>query len=104
MSKRNDKNSISMDPQQTARILTAGALGKSGIGRWIVQDGEDGTPLLWHDGIAQPTLIAETDGYVRPELNRIVQRAYDQAPTHRVEIWRDPPSGGFHVRIFDPIE
>ena len=104
MSKRNDKNAISMDPQKTGRILGAREVGKPGLGRWVVQDGAGSTPPAGINGVAQPTLIAESDGYVRPEVNRtILQRDYDQAPIHRVEIWRHPPSGGFHVRIFDAI-
>ena len=104
MSKRNDKNAISMDPQKTAKIFTSREIGKPGIGRWAVQEIVDGAPMSWLDGIARPSLIAESEGYVRPETWRsMVRRDYDQAPTHRVEIWRDPPSGGFHVRIFDEI-
>ena len=93
-----------MDPQKTARVLTARDLGKPGMGRWIVQDAADGAPISWLDGLARPSLIAESPGYVRPEVQRsILRRDYDLAPTHHVEIWRDPPSGGFHVRIFDEI-
>jgi hypothetical protein len=105
MSKRNDKNAISMDPQKTARILTAGDLGRSGMGRWIIQDTRNSAPITWLDGVAHPSLIAESDGYVRPESHHSVfKRDYDRAPTHRVEIWHNPPSGEFHVRIFDEIK
>ena len=102
MNKRNAKNAISMDPQRTARIFTARELGKGGMGRWAVQDPVDGAPIAWLDGVARPSLIAESSGYVLPESHqRIIRDDYDRAPTHRVEIWRDPPSGGFHVRIFE---
>jgi hypothetical protein len=105
MRKASDKNAISMAPQKVARVFTARELGKPGIGRWIEQDTADGAPPSMVDGTVRPFLIAESDSYVRPELYRgLLQRDYDHAPIHRVEIWRHPPSGGFHVRIFDEIK
>lgn len=102
---KSNKNAIVRDPQQSAKILTAKALSRAGEGRWIVQDEAGGAPIKWEHGLAAPRLIGESSGYVRPDPARsIPQFLYDQAPTHRVEIWRAPLNGEFHVRIFDEIK
>jgi hypothetical protein len=99
------KNAIVRDPQQSARILTAKALGRVGEGRWVIRDEAGGAPIRWENGLAISSLIGESSGYVKPDPARsISQFVYDQAPIHRVEIWRLPQDGEYHVRIFDEIK
>ncbi len=105
VARRNDKNNIAKDPQKTARVLSARALGRHGEGRWIVHEESNAPAAIWENGTAQLNLIGESKGYVRPETHRTIQRlVYDEAPVHHVEIWRNPPSGESHVRIFDAIK
>ncbi len=104
MVKRNDKDKLVRDPQKTARVLSGEALGWGRPGRWIIHEPAGGSPVASSGGTAQMELLRESPGYVRAETARpVIGVAYDRAPVHHVEIWRDPPSGGFHVRIFDTI-
>ena len=99
------KKTISKDSQRQARVLSAAAVGSRDQARWIVQEDRDGRPIEWIAGAAQPSLLEESKGYVRPTVHRIVQRAvYEQAPIHRVEIWRAAHELEFHVRIFEQID
>ena len=73
--------------------------------RWVVQEDQTGRAIEWPGGAAQPSLLEESKGYVRPMVHRTVQQSvYEQAPLHRVEIWRTTSTKEFHVRIFERIE
>jgi hypothetical protein len=105
MSRRNPKNNLAREPQKTARVLSARALGRPGENRWIVHEEANGPLIRWEGGWAQLNLIEESGGYVRPETNRNISRlVYEHAPIHAVEIWRNPPNGESHVRIFAEIK
>jgi hypothetical protein len=98
------KPTIIRNAQCRARVLSSLALGLRDEKRWIVQDDREGADIGWVDGSAQPSLLQESKGYVRPVIHRTVQKSvYDKAPIHRVEIWCHAPSSEFHVRIFDEI-
>jgi hypothetical protein len=98
------KPTIVKNAQCRARVLSSLALGLRDEKRWIVQEDCEGADIGWVDGSAQPSLLQESKGYVRPVVHRTVQKSvYDKAPIHRVEIWCHAPNSEFHVRIFDEI-
>ena len=103
--KKTKRNTISKEPQTTAKVLSGGAFGRSGAERWIVQESPAGVRIDWVDGFAQTTFLCESEGYVKPTPVRTIARSvYDDAPTHAVEIWRYGMNGEFHVRIFAQID
>ena len=98
------KPTVIKNAQCRARVLSSLALGLRDDKRWIVQVDREGADIGWVDGSAQPRLLQESKGYVRPVIHRTVRKSvYDMAPIHRVEIWCHAPSSEFHVRIFDEI-
>jgi hypothetical protein len=98
------KATVVKDSQVQARVLTGTVVGSRDEKRWIVQDDQKGRGIDWVNGAAQPTLLQESKGYVRAVVHRTVQKVvYENAPLHRVEIWRHVPAGEFHVRIFEEL-
>lgn len=98
------KATIVKDLQCRARVLSGTVVGSRDQKRWIVQDDLKGKAIEWINGSAQPTLLQESKGYVRAVVHRTVQKTvYENAPFHRVEIWRHVPAGEFHVRIFEEV-
>ena len=98
------KPTIVKDSQCRARVLSGLMIGSRDQKRWIVQDDVKGNAPEWVNGSTQPTLLEESRGYVRAIIHRTVQKsAYEDAPLHRVEIWRHVPSSEFHVRIFEQL-